>query len=662
LNESEAKRLRDTMATTNDDIAATEAELARLSSAGVVPTRSDLSRARTQRDVSLDGLRVVLDGDSGERAVRFEDIVRSSRDIDSVTDLLLADIGRATRQENALERLAATRGERDRHAERLTKLQADIATDEAGWRRAWAASGLIPRGPADMLRWRERLDVVLSKLRKCDSQKLEIDALAASLKSGKAAVIAFLECAGRAADHALAPEILFREAKARFDELQAAWADTKARAVAKKRAERDMSEAKAEIDAAEAEQDEVRSRLWPTAMIGIGLSESATPAEGEAALGVWQSVAVPKASYERESRSVATIGDDLQAFDRDVFGVLDRVAPQLKSASAQESLARIMEKLAQARRDSETCRRLRENAAKQTGTRHALLARREAIVAVLGDASSKLGGADMGDLSASLKRIAIRHRLEVDEANMRRELYVIADGRDEDALRQEGEGLDLDLLPGAIERETVGQKQLLKDIADASAIHHQAELDLEVLTKGRNAAAAAAERAEANAELLSIAERWLLKAAGARLAARTIERYRAIVQDPLITRAGSLFELATDHAFAGLVIDYGEDDQPVLKAKRHGAERVPISGLSEGTRDQLFLALRLALLERWPSEPMPFIGDDLLASFDEKRTLATLRLLAAAGHRRQIIVFTHHQHVVDLAKSIQDKVIDLVEL
>ena len=44
------------------------------------------------------------------------------------------------------------------------------------------------------------------------------------------------------------------------------------------------------------------------------------------------------------------------------------------------------------------------------------------------------------------------------------------------------------------------------------------------------------------------------------------------------------------------------------------------------------------------------------------RTLATLRLLAAAGHRRQIILFTHHQHVVDLAKSIQDNVIDFIEL
>ena len=64
---------------------------------------------------------------------------------------------------------------------------------------------------------------------------------------------------------------------------------------------------------------------------------------------------------------------------------------------------------------------------------------------------------------------------------------------------------------------------------------------------------------------------------------------------------------------------------------------------------------------RRTSEPMPFIGDDLLTSFDEDRTLAVLRLLAAAGQRQQIIL-THHRHVVDLAKSIQDHQIDLIDL
>ncbi|MGB3866807.1 MAG: chromosome segregation protein SMC, partial [Xanthobacteraceae bacterium] len=134
------------------------------------------------------------------------------------------------------------------------------------------------------------------------------------------------------------------------------------------------------------------------------------------------------------------------------------------------------------------------------------------------------------------------------------------------------------------------------------------------------------------------------------------------VQDPLIARAGELFAAASDAAFDGLAIDYGDDDQPELKARRGSGERVGIAGLSEGSRDQLFLALRLALLERHGAEPMPFIGDDLLSSFDEARTLATLRLLAAGGRARQIILFTHHRHVVDLARTVSGHRIDCVAL
>jgi uncharacterized protein YhaN len=76
----------------------------------------------------------------------------------------------------------------------------------------------------------------------------------------------------------------------------------------------------------------------------------------------------------------------------------------------------------------------------------------------------------------------------------------------------------------------------------------------------------------------------------------------------------------------------------------------------------LFLALRLALLERRTSEAMPFIGDDLLTSFDEARTMAALRLLASAGQNRQVILFTHHRHIAGLAKSVKDQAIDLIEL
>ncbi len=85
---------------------------------------------------------------------------------------------------------------------------------------------------------------------------------------------------------------------------------------------------------------------------------------------------------------------------------------------------------------------------------------------------------------------------------------------------------------------------------------------------------------------------------------------------------------------------------------------VPVSGMSSGTRDQLYLALRLASLESrlTTSEPMPFIVDDILINFDDARSKATLEILADLATKNQIILFTHHQRIKEEAKNIKEKV------
>jgi uncharacterized protein YhaN len=78
--------------------------------------------------------------------------------------------------------------------------------------------------------------------------------------------------------------------------------------------------------------------------------------------------------------------------------------------------------------------------------------------------------------------------------------------------------------------------------------------------------------------------------------------------------------------------------------------------MSSGTRDQLYLALRLASLQKRldAGEPMPFIVDDILVNFDDKRSGETLKALADLALRTQVIVFTHHQHLVNLADAVID--------
>jgi uncharacterized protein YhaN len=77
---------------------------------------------------------------------------------------------------------------------------------------------------------------------------------------------------------------------------------------------------------------------------------------------------------------------------------------------------------------------------------------------------------------------------------------------------------------------------------------------------------------------------------------------------------------------------------------------VSIEGMSDGSRDQLYLALRIAALDQYleKHEPMPLILDDLLITFDDNRATAILPQLAALSRRTQIFLFTHHDHLVEL--------------
>ena len=90
-----------------------------------------------------------------------------------------------------------------------------------------------------------------------------------------------------------------------------------------------------------------------------------------------------------------------------------------------------------------------------------------------------------------------------------------------------------------------------------------------------------------------------------------------------------------------------------------------LSEMSDGTRDQLFLAFRLASIEHYAenAEPIPLIADDILVHFDDDRGRATLELLAEIGSATQVLLFTHHEAVVAAAnKLITDGHASVVDL
>jgi hypothetical protein len=48
---------------------------------------------------------------------------------------------------------------------------------------------------------------------------------------------------------------------------------------------------------------------------------------------------------------------------------------------------------------------------------------------------------------------------------------------------------------------------------------------------------------------------------------------------------------------------------------------------------------------------MPLVLDDLLVNFDDRRARAALEVLGEFSHKTQVLFFTHHEHLIDLARQ-----------
>ena len=106
---------------------------------------------------------------------------------------------------------------------------------------------------------------------------------------------------------------------------------------------------------------------------------------------------------------------------------------------------------------------------------------------------------------------------------------------------------------------------------------------------------------------------------------------------PRITRrAGELLETLTGGRYDRL--SWGEDFSLATGAVGEDTLRSAL-WRSDGTADQLYLALRLAVAEELTPEA-PLILDDALVRFDDTRLEAALRLLQEEAEHRQVILFT----------------------
>jgi uncharacterized protein YhaN len=342
-------------------------------------------------------------------------------------------------------------------------------------------------------------------------------------------------------------------------------------------------------------------------------------------------------------------------FAEEVRATADAVGSSPGDAPPEQVATELQEQLAAAR-ETRARRRELEARVEELESELAVERDRQAVLEARYDAlRAQAGGVEAGEVVTVIRRWRDALRLTERLGFLEQQLLQSGDGLGLDELEAEVEGQALDEVPEAIDRVDARlgntEEELQRLYVEEGRLRaEQAAMD------GSDGAADAAERAsEVAAQIGHDTAQYLRLRAAGLILDQEIERYRVANQAPVLSRAATFLERLTGGSFAGLRDDLDAAGRPVLRGVRRDGTEVGPDGMSEGTRDQLFLALRLATLERQLEgmEPLPFVVDDILVGFDDSRALAALEVLAELAGRTQVLLFTHHRRVVELAETVR---------
>ena len=633
-----------------------------------VVSTGDLVRARKHRDAGwslirrrhVDGAPVAEDESSAfagtednlpdayEEAVRTADTLADRRfgKAEAVAQLTVM-LRRIAEQEELLKSLGQ---EEETFGEERRGL-------DAAWRSMWSEAPFEPLAPDDMLEWLSiRKDAGSAKERRAKAERQAV-ALRRQEAESRAGILDALAALG-ASTPALASQPLAVVLETADDVLtghERAAESRRQLEKAHRQAATDEENKRNALEKAEAAWSEWRGR-WADALAALGLDPTADP---EAVSAQIDAIDEMRASVDEVNRlrheRIGKIEGYIAAFGREVTQLVAMVAPDLARFEPEEAVLQMERCLTEAKRVRDLQREKDETIASLEREIDECEAARRHAREDLHRLQEAAGVTDTEQLKVAIDRSEQLRALKTEQAQVLTTLGEAGDGYSIDVLRQECEEVD----PDQVMAREASLAQELEDLherrLEAREVRTAARQAFEAVDGADNdkAARAAADQQEALAEMRDIAEQYVRVRSAALLLQWAIDRYRLEKQAPLLKRAGELFTTLTGGSFKNLRVDFDDQDRPHLIGERPDGTKVRVPGMSTGTADQLYLALRIAsvadYLDRAP--PLPFIADDLFINFDDERAAAGFRVLGQVAAKTQVLFFTHHQHLADIARK-----------
>ncbi|QDT38769.1 AAA family ATPase [Stratiformator vulcanicus] len=415
---------------------------------------------------------------------------------------------------------------------------------------------------------------------------------------------------------------------------------------------RKLAEARARYRRIQQESDDER-RTWCETLSSLGIPETLESSEAfehcrtiSAAAAALRNWTEAKSRHQSLDATLQSFGKELERVGRALHlwnvdrtrpvEVLDRWAEQLTSSRDHAHRRQtLLDEYRRATDESADC----EARAKEVSRQRQVLL-------------TKAGVATREEYE-NLYRLAER-RQEAEEFLTIAEAELEAAASDEPQLaivEEDLERFDSKENSEAIELLTMELEDLSTKIEEARERRGEIGRELETLTS-------ADDRSEVDYELARV-EHQLDQVAGdylaANLAQRTFNSMRSELerncQPPVLAAASDLLSQMTRGRYHQLRSPIGTKD--ILVTDDRG-EEWSLDCLSGGTREQIFLSIRLALVATLADEgiELPVLIDDVFVNFDQERTEAAAEtIIEFARQGRQVLYFTCHLHLAHLFQS-----------
>jgi uncharacterized protein YhaN len=657
----------DELARQQQQLAGCRAELSSLDEQQPVPNREELDDTRSRRDEGWSLIR-----EQYVDAVESDDIEKrisdwTGADPQSLPKLFEQAITDAdhladARQPSAelvakRERLVSEIHEQQRLVEQATakreaaRHRLDELTTE--WDRQWTDMGLSPQSADAMLEWRrsfvdwleQRGELHRLQTRQ-DELQSHIDGFVSQLTEAAGRHAVFADCDADDADQ------LLSQARLHVDAVQSAQLERQQLNESLPISQQELVELDQELELLKEQQQEWQCR-WSQFLKELGFP---TDWDVNATAKILSGLSEARHKHQQSQRldeQARVLNGQVQQFEQQVREACRELSPELESLPAADAITRLSERLAVARSDAQEQKSLRKLL--QKAAKHLQVSEQESAK-LLSQQTALLEAAGTESPDEFLQLAAQAEKqsgllAEVDRLN--RDLRRIAGSSDVETFLSELDATDADTLELRREHVEREHENIGAERDEAVRKDDRAQELLRGMDGEGKTTAMQLGLESRYAQLGAAVDRFVPLVLAQTLLKRAIERFEKEHQPGMLAEVGRLLGHMTNGRHVG--IRRRLDEEGTMLIEQHDGKLKTPAQLSTGTREQLYLAIRLAYVQQYccDSEPLPLVMDDILVNFDPERSRRTLDVLFELSSKIQVLFLTCHTHTLDLVRSAQ---------